>query len=69
MTNAIKSQIQSLKPSQNDDQASIHQERIVNVLGVAGSMRQGSYSTLALKMVLEEAKNTTQNHTCSNYVK
>ncbi|MGN6631607.1 MAG: NADPH-dependent FMN reductase [Nitrososphaeraceae archaeon] len=28
----------------------------LHILGIAGSMRQGSYSTQALKMVLEEAK-------------
>ena len=54
--NVIKSQIQSLKQSQNDNQASIHQDGTVNVLGVAGSMRQQSYSTRALEIVLEEAK-------------
>ena len=54
MINITKSQIQSV--SQNDNQATIHQEGRVNVLGVAGSMRQESYSTRALKMVLEEAK-------------
>jgi FMN reductase len=57
MINNIKSQIQSFNlSSQNDNQASIHQEGTVNVLGVAGSMRQQSYSSYALKMVLEEAK-------------
>jgi NAD(P)H-dependent FMN reductase len=56
MSNIIKSKIQSLKLSQNDNQASIHHEGTVNVLGVAGSMRQQSYSTRALKIVLEEAK-------------
>ena len=54
MINITKSQIQSV--SQNDNQATIHQEGTVNVLGVAGSMRQESYSTRALEMVLEEAK-------------
>ena len=54
MINITKSQIQSV--SQNDNQATIHQEGTVNVLGVAGSMRQESYSTRALKMVLEEVK-------------
>ena len=54
MINITKSQIQSV--SQNDNQATIHQEGTVNVLGIAGSMRQESYSTRALKMVLEEAK-------------
>ena len=58
MINIIKSQIRPLKlSSQNDNQASIHREGgTVNVLGVAGSMRQQSYSSYALKMVLEEAK-------------
>jgi len=54
MISITKSQIQSV--SQNDNQATIHQEGTVNVLGVAGSMRQESYSTRALNMVLEEAK-------------
>jgi NAD(P)H-dependent FMN reductase len=56
MVKIIKSQIQSLKLSQNDNQATIHQKGTVNVLGVAGSMRQQSYSTRTLKIVLEEAK-------------
>jgi NAD(P)H-dependent FMN reductase len=56
MINSIKSEIQSLKLSQNDNQASIHQKGTINVLGIASSMRQGSYITRALKMVLEEAK-------------
>jgi NAD(P)H-dependent FMN reductase len=57
MINIIKSQIRPLKlSSQNDNQASIHREGTVNVLGVAGSMRQQSYSSCVLKMVLEEAK-------------
>src|ERR687897_1419185 len=57
MINNIKSQIQSFNlSSQNDNQASIHREGTVNVLGVAGSVRQQSYSSWALKMVLEEAK-------------
>jgi NAD(P)H-dependent FMN reductase len=56
MININRSQIQSLKLSQNDNQASIHREGTVNVLGVAGSMRQQSYSTRTLKMVLEETK-------------
>jgi NAD(P)H-dependent FMN reductase len=56
MIDIIKSQIQSLKLSRNDNQVSIHQEGTINVLGVAGSMRQQSYSTRVLKMVLEEAK-------------
>jgi NAD(P)H-dependent FMN reductase len=56
MININRSQIQSLKLSQNDNQASMHRERTVNVLGVAGSMREQSYSTRGLKMVLEETK-------------
>jgi NAD(P)H-dependent FMN reductase len=56
MIDIIKSQIQSLKLSQSDNQVSIHQDGTVNVLGVAGSMRQQSYSTRVLKMVLEEEK-------------
>ena len=56
MININRSQIQSLKLSQNDNQASMHLEGTVNVLGVAGSMREQSYSTRGLKMVLEETK-------------
>ena len=56
MININRSQIQSLKLSQNDNQATMHREGTLNVLGVAGSMREQSYSTRALKMVLEEAK-------------
>ena len=56
MININRSQIQSLKLSQNDNQASMHREGTVNVLGVAGSMREQSYSTCGLKMVLEETK-------------
>ena len=56
MINFIKTQIQSLKLSQKDNQASIHEEGTINVLGVAGSMREQSYSTRALKIVLEEVK-------------
>ena len=56
MININRSQIQSLKLSQNDNQASMQREGTVNVLGVAGSMREQSYSTRALKMVLEETK-------------
>jgi FMN reductase len=56
MININRSQIQSLKLSQNDNQASMHREGTVNVLGVAGSMRKQSYSTCGLKMVLEETK-------------
>jgi NAD(P)H-dependent FMN reductase len=56
MNNIIRPQIQSLNSSQNADEESTHQQRTINILGVAGSMRQESYSTLGLKMVLEEAK-------------
>ena len=57
MINIIKSQIRPLKlSSQNDNQASMHREGTVNVLGIAGSMREQSYSTCGLKMVLEETK-------------
>ncbi|HEX5892115.1 MAG TPA: NAD(P)H-dependent oxidoreductase, partial [Nitrososphaeraceae archaeon] len=56
MININRSQIQSLKLSQNDNQASMHREGTVNVLGVAGSMREQSYSTRGLKMVFEETK-------------
>jgi NAD(P)H-dependent FMN reductase len=56
MININRSQIQSLKLSQNDNQASMHRKGTVNVLGVAGSMREQSYSTRGLKMVLEETK-------------
>jgi FMN reductase len=54
--NSVKPQIQSLSSSQNADEESTHQQRTINILGVAGSVRQESYSTLGLKMVLEEAK-------------
>lgn len=54
--NNVRPQIQSLNSSQNADEESTHQQRTINILGVAGSMRQESYSTLGLKMVLEEAK-------------
>jgi NAD(P)H-dependent FMN reductase len=52
----MKSQIQSLKLSQKDNQASIHEGRTVDILGIAGSVREQSYSTRALKLVLEEVK-------------
>ena len=54
--NSVKPQIQSLDLSQDADEETSHQQRTINILGVAGSMRQESYSTLGLKMVLEEAK-------------
>ncbi|RPJ29723.1 MAG: NADPH-dependent oxidoreductase [Nitrosopumilales archaeon] len=56
MNNIVRPQTQSLNLSQNADQENTHQQRTINVLGVAGSMRQDSYSTLGLRMVLEEAK-------------
>jgi NAD(P)H-dependent FMN reductase len=56
MNNIVRPQIQSLNSSQNADQENTHQQRTINVLGVAGSMRQDSYSTLGLRMVLEEVK-------------
>jgi NAD(P)H-dependent FMN reductase len=56
MTNTIKSEITSLIPSRNDNYARKQQADTLNVLGVGGSMRQGSYSTLTLKLLLEEAK-------------
>jgi NAD(P)H-dependent FMN reductase len=54
--NNVSPQIQPLNLSQNADEESTHQQRTINILGVAGSMRQESFSTLGLKMVLEEAK-------------
>jgi FMN reductase len=51
MINIDRPQIKTLNSSQN-----ANQEHAINILGVAGSMRQESYSTLGLKMVLEEAK-------------
>jgi len=56
MHNIARLQTQSLNSSQNADQENTYQQRTINVLGVAGSMRQDSYSTLGLRMVLEEAK-------------
>jgi FMN reductase len=56
MNNIVRPQTQSLNSSQNADQENTHQQRTINVLGVAGSMRQDSYSTLGLRMVLKEAK-------------
>jgi FMN reductase len=56
MTNTIKSEIPSLISPRNDNYARKQQADTLNVLGVGGSMRQGSYSTLTLKLLLEEAK-------------
>ena len=55
MINKVKSQIQSLNSSQMENQISTSQKDRINVLGVTGSLRQDSYSTLGLKIVLEEA--------------
>ena len=51
----IKSQIKFLQQSRTGDLAGVRLGGAVNVLGVAGSMRQQSYSTRTLKIVLEEA--------------
>lgn len=56
MISITKPQIQTLKLGQNDNPSKMHQGAPVNVLGVAGSMRKGSFSTHALKLVLEDAK-------------
>jgi NAD(P)H-dependent FMN reductase len=62
MTSTIKSEVRSLNlSSYNDNHTRNQQEGAatadkINILGVGGSMRQGSYSALALKLVLEEAK-------------
>ncbi|MFL6369122.1 MAG: NADPH-dependent FMN reductase [Nitrososphaeraceae archaeon] len=69
MTSSIKSEVRSLNPSPyNDYHIRNQQEGVatadkINILGVGGSMRQGSYSTLTLKLVLEEAKKY-QSETC-----
>lgn len=55
MINKVKSQIQSLNLSQLENQRTTSQKDRINVLGVTGSLRQDSYSTLGLKIVLEEA--------------
>jgi NAD(P)H-dependent FMN reductase len=51
-----KPQIQTIKLGQSNNSAKMHHGVPVNVLGVAGSMRKGSFSTHALRLVLEEAK-------------
>lgn len=56
MISITKPQIQTLKLGQSDNSDQMHQGSPVNILGVAGSMRKGSSSTHALKLVLEEAK-------------
>ena len=55
MINKVKSQIQSLNLSQSENQRTTSQKDRINVLGIAGSLRQDSYSTIGLKIVLEEA--------------
>jgi NAD(P)H-dependent FMN reductase len=52
----IKSQIKSLQQSRTGDLAGVRLGGVVNVLGVASSMREDFHSTRALQMVLEEAK-------------
>ena len=56
MISITKSQIQTLKLGQNDNLSKMHPGAPVNVLGVAGSMRKGSYRTHVLRLVLEDAK-------------
>jgi NAD(P)H-dependent FMN reductase len=56
MISIAKPQIQTLKLGQSDNSAKMLHDAPINVLGVAGSMRKGSYSTHALRLVLEEAK-------------
>ena len=56
MISITKPRIQTLKLGQIDNSSKMHQGAPVNVLGVASSMRKGSFSTRALKLVLEEAK-------------
>ena len=53
---SFNTQIQSINLSRDHNNSIMYQKSTVNVLGIAGSMRQGSYSTRALKMILEEAK-------------
>jgi NAD(P)H-dependent FMN reductase len=56
MISITKPQIQTLKLGQNDNPSKMHQGAPVSILGVAGSMRKGSFSTHALKLVLADAK-------------
>ena len=56
MISITKPRIQTLKLGQSDNSSKMHEGAPVNVLGVASSMRKGSFSTRALKLVLEEAK-------------
>jgi NAD(P)H-dependent FMN reductase len=57
MISVIEHQFQTLKQGQSDNSDKMQPVAPINVLGVAGSMRKGSSSTHALKLVLEEAKN------------
>jgi NAD(P)H-dependent FMN reductase len=56
MINVIKPRIQTLKLGYSGSSDKMHQGAPTNVLGVAGSMRKGSFSTHTLKLVLEETK-------------
>jgi NAD(P)H-dependent FMN reductase len=56
MISVIEPQIQTLKQGQSDNSDKMNSRSPINVLGVAGSMRNGSLSSHALKLVLEEAK-------------
>jgi NAD(P)H-dependent FMN reductase len=56
MISVIEPQIQTLKQGQSDNSDKMHSRSPINVLGVAGSMRKGSMSSHALKLVLEEAE-------------
>jgi NAD(P)H-dependent FMN reductase len=53
--NITKPKNQTLNLGQSDNSAKMHQRDIANILGIAGSMRKGSFSTHALKLVLKEA--------------
>jgi NAD(P)H-dependent FMN reductase len=56
MISVIEPQIQTLKQGQSDNSDKMNSRSPINVLGIAGSMRKGSMSSHALKLVLEEAK-------------
>jgi hypothetical protein len=51
-------QPERLTPEEHNDTTINRKQELdqLHILGIAGSMRQGSYSTQVLKMVLEEAK-------------
>jgi FMN reductase len=61
MISVIEPQIQTLKQGQSDNSDKMYSRSPINVLGVAGSMRKGSLSSHALKLVLEEAKKYGSN--------